>query len=229
MTSATCRDVRSDPRSRRPRRGSSSCARRAACRITPRPGRRRCVVSQIPSDVNFMANGRELDKDEIRRLRREHVEGAKRARDAGFDLLTLYCGLGTFPIFFLYPFYNRRTDEYGGSFENRIRFTREVLEEMRADDRRLRDRLPVRDRHARGAIRVRRPRRPSRRRRGPLHRAARPAGRLLGPQHRHAQLGRGRRFIALLRDQPRGAVHAHRQDGRRASRASTSGGSPTPT
>ncbi|HWI22973.1 MAG TPA: hypothetical protein VNT22_10220 [Baekduia sp.] len=89
------------------------------------------VVSQIPHDLNFMANGRPLDRDEIRQLRRDHVDGAKRARDAGFDLITLYCGLGTFPIFFLYPYYNRRTDEYGGSFENRIRFTREVLEEMR--------------------------------------------------------------------------------------------------
>jgi dimethylamine/trimethylamine dehydrogenase len=89
------------------------------------------TVSQIPSDVNHMANGRELDKDEIRVLRREHVEGAKRARSAGFDLLTLFCGLGTFPIYFLYPFYNKRTDEYGGSFENRVRFTRELLEDMR--------------------------------------------------------------------------------------------------
>jgi len=35
------------------------------------------------------------------------------------------------PIFFLYPFFNKRTDEYGGSFESRIRFAREVLEEVR--------------------------------------------------------------------------------------------------
>ena len=54
-----------------------------------------------------------------------------RARRAGFDLLTVYCGLGTIPVYLLYPFYNKRTDEYGGSFENRIRFTRELLEDMR--------------------------------------------------------------------------------------------------
>jgi dimethylamine/trimethylamine dehydrogenase len=89
------------------------------------------TVSQIPNDINFMANGREMNKDEIRTLRREHVEGALRAREAGFDLISLFCGLGTFPIYFLYPYYNRRTDEYGASFENRIRFTVEVLEEMR--------------------------------------------------------------------------------------------------
>ena len=39
--------------------------------------------------------------------------------------------LAPFPIYFLYPYYNRRTDEYGGSFENRIRFTVELLQEMR--------------------------------------------------------------------------------------------------
>lgn len=91
------------------------------------------VVSQIPNDINHMANGRELTRGEIADLRRVHVEGFKRARDAGFDLLTLYAGLGTFPIFFLYPWYNKRTDEYGGSFENRTRFTRELLEELRSE------------------------------------------------------------------------------------------------
>ncbi|KQV75210.1 hypothetical protein ASC61_09460 [Aeromicrobium sp. Root344] len=91
------------------------------------------TVSQLPNDINHMANGRAMSKREIRDLRRLHVDGFKRARDAGFDLLTFYAGLGTFPIFFLYPFYNRRTDEYGGSFENRTRFTREVLEDIRSE------------------------------------------------------------------------------------------------
>ena len=91
------------------------------------------VVSQIASDINYLANGRQLSRREIAALRREHVKGFKRARAAGFDLLTLYAGLGTFPIYFLYPFYNKRTDEYGGAFENRIRFTREVLEDIRGE------------------------------------------------------------------------------------------------
>ena len=91
------------------------------------------VVSQIPSDINYLANGRSLTIREIRELRRTHVEGFKRAREAGFDLLTFYAGLGAFPVYFLYPFYNKRTDGYGGSFENRVRFTREVLEDVRAE------------------------------------------------------------------------------------------------
>jgi dimethylamine/trimethylamine dehydrogenase len=90
-------------------------------------------VSQIPSDFIPMANTRAMTKREIRQMRREHVEGALRAREAGFDLLTLFCSLGSVPIQFFYPVNNKRTDEYGGSFENRIRFTREVLEDMRSE------------------------------------------------------------------------------------------------
>lgn len=90
------------------------------------------TVSQIPSDINYLANGRQMTKRDIAELRKVHVDGFLRAREAGFDLLTFYAALGTFPIYFLYPFYNKRTDEYGGSFENRTRFTREVLEEVRS-------------------------------------------------------------------------------------------------
>jgi dimethylamine/trimethylamine dehydrogenase len=96
---------------------------------TRRPGRAASQIP-IPSTANPMASGRALDRDEIRELRHEHVEGFKRARAAGFDLLTFYAVNAAWPIFFFYPFFNKRTDEYGGSFVNRIRFTREVLEEL---------------------------------------------------------------------------------------------------
>lgn len=88
-------------------------------------------VSQTPNDIIIMTSARAMSRAEIRALRREHVDGALRARRAGFDLLTVFCGLGTIPIHLLYPFYNQRTDEYGGPFENRIRFTRELLEDLR--------------------------------------------------------------------------------------------------
>ena len=61
----------------------------AANAETRAPGK---VVSQIASDINYLANGRALTKREIAALRREHVEGFKRAKDAGFDLLTFYAG-----------------------------------------------------------------------------------------------------------------------------------------
>ena len=74
----------------------------------------------------------EMDKHDIRELQGFYVDAAKRARDAGFDLILVY-GAETIglPQQFLLPYFNQRTDEYGGSFENRARFFREVLELVR--------------------------------------------------------------------------------------------------
>ena len=60
-----------------------------------------------------MANGRAMGARRSGSSDASTSTGRAR-RDAGFDLLTLSRGLGTFPIYFLYPFYNKRTDEYGG-------------------------------------------------------------------------------------------------------------------
>ena len=60
--------------------------------------------------------------------------GAARARDIGFDILTIYMAIaqGYTSVFFL-PLFNQRTDEYGGSFENRARFAREMMEMVREE------------------------------------------------------------------------------------------------
>ena len=89
-------------------------------------------VSQIPSARFVMHSCYEMDREEIRELQGFYVAAAERARDAGFDLILIY-GAETVPITqqFLMPYFNRRSDEYGGSFENRARFTREVLELIR--------------------------------------------------------------------------------------------------
>ena len=73
-----------------------------------------------------------MDKRDIRELQGFYVAAAERAREAGFDLILVY-GAETIPITqqFLMPYFNRRSDEYGGSFENRARFFREVLELVR--------------------------------------------------------------------------------------------------
>ncbi len=89
-------------------------------------------VSQIPSPRFLMRSCYEMDKRDIRELQGHYVAAAKRAREAGFDLVLIYVA-ETIPITqqFLMPYFNRRTDEYGGSFENRARFAREVLELVR--------------------------------------------------------------------------------------------------
>ncbi len=101
--------------------------------------------SQIPHEFEAMASARSMTIKEIKEIQREHVDGALRAKAAGFDLLTVYVGLSTIAQNFLYPYHNKRTDEYGGSFENRCRFTRELLEMMREeiDDCAIGIRFPI--------------------------------------------------------------------------------------
>ena len=73
-----------------------------------------------------------LDRDEIRELRGFYAAAALRAVSAGFDIATVYAAHGhAITQQFLEPYYNRRTDEYGGSLENRARFLRETVEEVR--------------------------------------------------------------------------------------------------
>jgi len=78
-----------------------------------------------------LAKSRTMDKQDIRDLRRWHVDAAKRARSAGFDIVYIYSGMNFGPYQFLLPAVNQRTDEYGGSLENRVRLTREILEDMK--------------------------------------------------------------------------------------------------
>ncbi len=89
-------------------------------------------ASQIASPFAFMRACKEMDKQDIREVQQLYVNACKRARDAGFDVLTIYYAHTEALLHqFLLPFFNRRTDEYGGSFENRCRFGREVLELVR--------------------------------------------------------------------------------------------------
>ena len=75
---------------------------------------------------------RRMDKEDIRHLRRWHREAALRARLAGFDIVYCYAAHGmTVPIQFILKRYNDRTDEYGGSLENRVRLFRELIEDTK--------------------------------------------------------------------------------------------------
>jgi dimethylamine/trimethylamine dehydrogenase len=88
--------------------------------------------SQLASDYEPLCVPKAMDKEDIRRVRSDWVRAAQLSRDAGFDIIYVYGGHSYLPLQFLSPFYNRRTDEYGGSFENRARFWLETLEEVRA-------------------------------------------------------------------------------------------------
>ncbi|THF57056.1 oxidoreductase [Ollibium composti] len=86
----------------------------------------------IRTFTNDPVQARALDLTDIKNLRRWFVNAAKRSKIAGFDLICLY-GAHGFGIFqhFLSRATNQRTDEYGGSLENRSRFAREVVADIR--------------------------------------------------------------------------------------------------
>ncbi|MFH1087294.1 MAG: FAD-dependent oxidoreductase [Chloroflexota bacterium] len=74
---------------------------------------------------------RALTVDEIHRIIEEFGEAARRAREAGFDMVELQAGIGYFLNRFLSSYSNRRTDEYGGSIENRARLLVEITDRAR--------------------------------------------------------------------------------------------------
>ena len=89
-------------------------------------------VTQVPSNTFVFHSCYEMTKAEIRELQGFYADAARRARDVGFDVINLCANANAgIPQQFLMNAYNRRTDEYGGSLENRARFLLEVTEEIR--------------------------------------------------------------------------------------------------
>ncbi|KAF5368861.1 hypothetical protein D9758_002879 [Tetrapyrgos nigripes] len=88
-----------------------------------------------PSPVPWSDNNpvpQELTKAQIQELVKAWANAARRAIRAGFDVIEIHNAHGYLLNSFISPVANRRTDEYGGSFENRTRFTLEVVDAVRA-------------------------------------------------------------------------------------------------
>ncbi len=83
---------------------------------------------------------RELTLEEIQDMVEDFSQGARRARDAGFDAVEFHCGIGYMINRFLSPCTNKRSDQYGGSFENRLRF---LLDILHATSRKAGDDFPI--------------------------------------------------------------------------------------
>jgi dimethylamine/trimethylamine dehydrogenase len=80
----------------------------------------------------FPVTARAMDRSDIRALRRWHRTAAENARRAGFDIIYVYAGHDmSLPVHFLSRRHNHRTDEYGGSLENRARLLRELVEDAK--------------------------------------------------------------------------------------------------
>jgi dimethylamine/trimethylamine dehydrogenase len=88
-------------------------------------------VGSMPNVHGHPFQTRAMDKKDIRNIRRWHRAAALRAREAGFDIVYVYATHMYLLSQFLSPLHNRRTDEYGGSLENRVRLVRELIEETK--------------------------------------------------------------------------------------------------
>ena len=90
-------------------------------------------VGSFPSDFRYdPIQSQAMDKKDIRQLRRWQVDAARRAMEAGFDIVYVYATHGYLLSHFLSRNFNRRGDEYGGSLENRVRLVREMIEDTKA-------------------------------------------------------------------------------------------------
>ena len=90
------------------------------------------AMSPVDYPINFLypKQARKMSKKDIADFRRWHRNAALNAKEAGFDIVYVYAGHGmSVAQQFILPNMNTRSDEYGGSLENRIRLTRELLEE----------------------------------------------------------------------------------------------------
>jgi NADPH2 dehydrogenase len=100
-------------------------------------GRKSEVLSEpsiAPSPIAFSEKYRvplEMSKEDITTVVAAFKEAARRADQAGFDTIEIHAAHGYLISEFLSPLTNKRTDEYGGSEENRARFLKEILREIK--------------------------------------------------------------------------------------------------
>jgi len=113
------------------RKGSTDLPWRGGAALLPEAGGWQTVA---PSPIPFRDSDptpAELRHDEIPGIVNAFAEGAQRALEAGFEVIEIHSAHGYLINEFLSPLSNRRGDEYGGSFDNRIRFLLEATEAIR--------------------------------------------------------------------------------------------------
>lgn len=74
---------------------------------------------------------RAMDEEMMNDIADKFAKSARDAKEYGFDGVLLHFGHGWLPAEFLSPYFNKRTDEYGGSFENRIKFPTMIVDRVR--------------------------------------------------------------------------------------------------
>ncbi len=95
------------------------------------PGQRQALAPSDTTSRFTREPAREITPEEIRQVQRDWAAGARRAKQAGFDVVEIIGSAGYLISQFLSPLRNKRTDEYGGTWENRTRFARELVAAVR--------------------------------------------------------------------------------------------------
>ena len=95
-------------------------------RSTPRPQSASGGLNKIGM-LSGMFRKQAMRETDMNRVIDEFAQGARLAREAGFDAVEIHMGHGYLLSQFISPLYNKRRDSYGGSLENRLRFPRQVL------------------------------------------------------------------------------------------------------
>ncbi|MEO6893470.1 MAG: NADH:flavin oxidoreductase/NADH oxidase [Ginsengibacter sp.] len=115
-------------------------AGRKASNLSPWKGRKPLTKEQggwqtiAPSNIPFKENypvPKEMSIDEIKSLIKDFSNATQRSIQAGFQVFEIHAAHGYLINEFLSPVSNKRNDEYGGSFENRVRLLLEIVKEMR--------------------------------------------------------------------------------------------------
>ncbi|TAL55519.1 bifunctional salicylyl-CoA 5-hydroxylase/oxidoreductase [Pandoraea sp.] len=105
-------------------------------------------ASPLPYIEGVSQTPRAMDEADMARVKDDFVAAARRAHEAGFDWLELHCAHGYLLSSFISPLTNHRTDAYGGSLENRLRYPLEVFHAVRAvwpDDKPMSVRISAHD------------------------------------------------------------------------------------
>src|SRR6266536_1387755 len=98
--------------------------------LRPADGRVPWSVSTVPSLIGLV--GAPITVEQIEEICTAFGTAARRCRDGGLDGVELHSSHGTLPLAFLSPLYHPRTDEYGGSLENRMRFIQGIMRSIRS-------------------------------------------------------------------------------------------------
>lgn len=113
------------------RKASTAAPWNAGVKVDEKDGGWETVAPSAIAFADDYPLPREMTKDDIEKAIDDFVAAAKRALDAGFEVIEIHCAHGYLFHEFLSPLSNKRKDEYGGSLENRMRFPLEVSRKVR--------------------------------------------------------------------------------------------------